>query len=269
MATKKRMNKKKTAKKTGKPSKSNVPLKAVDQMPKLPKPVKCEGPVIRERNGVKYEAYLLPETDIEVPAELKDHVYEIESVHPDPTNPRNTKNLDVLIASINRFGFRVPFIVNRFNLEMEAGHKRREALKRLGCRFAPMTFVFDDETRQMAYNIADNRTAEIVAEWDEDALSKIYGNLREKDALEGVGFDDDSMIAVINDLKEQERLERQRQREEGGGEGGGGEGGGGGDGGKDIGDQYLITIKCKTEGEQVRLLEFLNEHEIDASASII
>lgn len=237
----------------------------------MPNPVKCDGPVEIEEKGEIKQVYYLPETDIRVPEALKDIVYCLDDVFVDVANPRVTKDIDMLVSSIKRFGFRDPIIVNKRNREIEAGHQRRIALKqRLSCNYAAMVFVDDDQIEQMAYNLADNRSSEVVATWDDEGLSQIYAKLRDDNALDGVGFDDDSMISVLNRLREEDREDRNKNRNNNdGGEGGGGGGGTDGNGGKELDHRYLITIKCESEAHQIELLEFLDENDIDATASII
>ncbi len=168
-----------------------------------PKKAKAERGII-ERDGVEYNAYFIPETEVEVPEGFASMLYPLDAISIDPSNPRNQRNIDVLIAGIKRFGMRVPIIVNSQTMEIEAGHQRYDALKRLGCNYAPMVFVNDSDITAAAFNISDNRTAEIVADWDEAALSRIFGVLQNEDALEGVGFDDQSIADLRMQLAETE-----------------------------------------------------------------
>src|SRR5690606_794987 len=51
--------------------------------------------------------------------------------------------------------------------------------------------------------IADNRTGEI-AEWDEDALRELLALLHAEDALEGVGYSDEEIAALLAGCEEPE-----------------------------------------------------------------
>lgn len=193
VAKKKMSTKKKTAKKPVTKvltPEGNVPSKAKPEVKRL------------RRDGKMTKVYFLPETEIEVPENLAGLLYPLEAARIDPTNPRKTEDLDVLVEGIRRFGMRTPLIVNEQTGEIEAGHQRRLALKRLGVNFAPMVWVDDDDITAASFNIADNRTAEIVAKWDDAALSRIFGVLKKEDALVGVGFDDDSLAELRMQLAE-------------------------------------------------------------------
>ena len=198
--TKKKVTKKKPAKKA--PAKKPAARRKKKNV--LPVKARCERGMVHPDVGDSYEGYFLPETEIEVPEELAGIVYPLESVAIDPTNPRKAKDIEILVESIKRFGMRTPLIVNSKTMEIEAGHQRRTALKRLGVNFAPMVFVRDTDIEAAAFNIADNRTAEIVAEWDEVALSRIFGVLQKEDALKGVGFDDQSLADLRLRLSDSE-----------------------------------------------------------------
>ena len=134
----------------------------------------------------------------------------IDDIQGDPSNPRLTRRLDVLKGAFSRFGIRKPIVVNRKNNTIEAGHQSVAALKELGATKVPVVWVDDDETEQMAFNIADNRTGEVVADWDEDALAQMLEDLDDSDALDGLGFNDreldDLLGAVSNDEKSADEL---------------------------------------------------------------
>ena len=184
--------KKKTAKK---------PTEAQTPKGNIPNKVKPESKRLK-RDGKSTKVFFLPETEIEVPENLAGLLYPLEAARIDPTNPRTTQDLEVLVEGIRRFGMRTPLIVNSQTGEIEAGHQRRLALKRLGVNFAPMVWVDDDDITAASFNISDNRTSDIVARWDDAALARIFGVLKKEDALTGVGFDDDSLAELRMQLAE-------------------------------------------------------------------
>ena len=95
----------------------------------------------------------------------------IDSVYLNPENPRhNEPAVEAVMASIARFGFRVPIVVNRRTGLIEAGNTRWKAAQRMGLAEVPVIFADDDEITALAFALADNRTAEI-ATWDEPALA--------------------------------------------------------------------------------------------------
>ncbi len=129
----------------------------------------------------------------------------IDDIEGDPANPRLTRRLDVLKGAFQRFGVRKPIVVNQNNKQIEAGHQSVAALKELGATHVPVVWVDDNEIEQQGYNISDNRTGEVVADWDESALSQMLEELDDADALDGLGFNDreldDILGAVTNDEK--------------------------------------------------------------------
>ena len=100
-------------------------------------------------------------------------------VHVDPShlaphsaNPRTHSKEQVrkIAASIRRFGFRNPVLVDENN-NVVAGHGRLLAAAELGLATVPTLLLADmSEAERRAYVIADNRLAE-CAGWDEDRLA--------------------------------------------------------------------------------------------------
>lgn len=96
----------------------------------------------------------------------------IEDVKPYPNNPRdNSPAVPAVAASIERFGFRNPILVDGDGVIIE-GHTRRLAAIKLGMREVPVVYATDltpDEVK--ALRVIDNKTAEL-ADWDEDSLAE-------------------------------------------------------------------------------------------------
>lgn len=144
------------------------------------------------------EKVLVPGTEIELLPQLEPFLFPIQKVIPDPANPRRTKTLESLKASFNRFGVRRPIIVNKADNMIEAGHQSRAALLEMGATHIPVIFADDDRLNATAFNIADNRSNEVTAEWDEAPLAKLLKELREMDSVDSIGFEAgqiDSLIA--------------------------------------------------------------------------
>ena len=118
----------------------------------------------------------------------------IAELTPYHRNPRKTKNLEMLEKSISGYGFINPIIAYKHEGKniIVAGHQRLEAAKKQGLKDVPVIFPpFKSMTDAKAYNIMDNRSSEIVAEWDLDFLSVELESLK----LDGfdlglTGFDD-------------------------------------------------------------------------------
>jgi DNA modification methylase len=97
---------------------------------------------------------------------------DVETLKPRARNPRthSKKQLDQIAASIKRFGFVNPILVDKNN-RIIAGHGRVEGAKLAGLKLVPTLLVShlsEDEIR--AYVIADNKLAE-NAGWDQQLLA--------------------------------------------------------------------------------------------------
>lgn len=101
----------------------------------------------------------------------------ISEVRPYEKNPRkNTEAVKYVKASIEKFGFKSPIIVDS-NRVIVCGHTRLLAAKSLGMAEVPCIFADDLTDEQVkAYRLADNKVAEF-AEWDSDLLNMELGDL--------------------------------------------------------------------------------------------
>ncbi len=124
----------------------------------------------------------------------------LDSVHLNPENPRlNEVAVEPVMRSIERFGFRVPIVVNARTSLIEAGNTRWKAAQRLGLTEVPVIFADDDEITALAYALADNRTAEF-AEWDEPQLAGLLQRLAGEGELAASGFSDDDLGSLVAKL---------------------------------------------------------------------
>ena len=109
----------------------------------------------------------------------------IDDLRASPDNPRIISDYAVaaVVASLKRFGFRQPIIIDNKGV-IVAGHVRHIAAKQVGMSEVPCVLVGSLTTKQvMELRIVDNRTGEL-SEWDTDALAK------ELDDLDLAGFFD-------------------------------------------------------------------------------
>jgi DNA modification methylase len=122
----------------------------------------------------------------------------LSTIKPYDRNPRrNDHAVDAVAASISKFGFRQPIVVDRDGVII-VGHARFKAAIRLGMHAVPVhvaSELTDEQTR--ALRIADNRTADI-ATWD-DAL--LAGELTALESLSidagDLGFTDDELTRIF------------------------------------------------------------------------
>ena len=134
---------------------------------------------------------------------------------------RNPKDHDIgaIVESFKRFGFVAPGILNEATGRIVVGHGRAEALaamkndgedppgritKKNGDWLVPVVhgISFENDEEAEAYLIADNRLTELGG-WDYAVLPKILGGLKEREALEVTGFDDDDLKQMMGWLKEE------------------------------------------------------------------
>lgn len=118
-------------------------------------------------------------------------VYTVDELILDPDNARthNLKNLDVIKASLTRFGQRKNIVIDQ-NKIVIAGNGTLIAAKELGWKTIQADMVDMSATDKTAYALIDNRAAEL-AEWDDEILKGQLASL-ELDGfnIEELGFDD-------------------------------------------------------------------------------
>jgi len=125
----------------------------------------------------------------------------VAELQPDPKNARkhDRRNLDAIKASLEKFGFRQPIVVQKQGMVIRAGNGRVEVSKELGWSHIPALVVDESEAHAVAYAIADNRTAEL-AEWDLENLADILVEMKEIDVeglLDSTGFSGDDLDILL------------------------------------------------------------------------
>ncbi len=102
----------------------------------------------------------------------------IATIRPNPKNARthSRKQIRQIAASIRKFGFLNPLIIDEGNMIL-AGHGRLEAARLEGVAHVPIIrFDHLSEVQKRAYVIADNKIAE-QAGWDREMLAIELGEL--------------------------------------------------------------------------------------------
>ena len=131
--------------------------------------------------------------------ELQVEWVSIDRLSPNPANPRhNDEAVPHVAASIRRFGWQQP-LVAKSSGELIAGHTRWQAARELGHSKVPVVWFEGSDIDAVAFGIADNRTHEF-ATWDDQALATILGQLREEDSLDGVGYSNDDIDALLAEI---------------------------------------------------------------------
>ena len=131
-------------------------------------------------------------------------IRDIDSIKPYDRNPRlNDQAVDAVAASLQRFGFRQPIVVDADDV-IVAGHTRWKAAKKLGLTRVPVHVAKDLTPEQVrAYRIADNKTGEL-ADWDLDILPIELSELKGVGVdLHVLGFDDEELAKLlVGDLQQ-------------------------------------------------------------------
>ena len=132
----------------------------------------------------------------------------VAALKPRPANPRthSTKQIQQIAASLDRFGFTNPVLVDEAN-GIIAGHGRVAAAKLIGLTELPTVRLAEmSEAEIRAYVIADNRLAE-NAGWDRELLGIELQYLSELDVDFDVtitGFELPEIDVLIAELSPQE-----------------------------------------------------------------
>lgn len=126
-----------------------------------------------------------------------------EDLIPYAANSRthSDEQVNQIAASIKEFGFNNPVLIDKDN-GIIAGHGRVLAAQKLGMDQVP-TICLDHLTdaQRRAYIIADNKLA-LNAGWDDEALQAEIDRLRDEEFdVTLLGFDDDELAALIQDME--------------------------------------------------------------------
>lgn len=116
----------------------------------------------------------------------------LDRLTPYARNPRkNDPAVDAVAASIKRFGFRNPIVLDR-NGTVIAGHTRLKAAKKLGMETVPVVRADDlTEDQAAAFRLADNKAQELSS-WDFSLLMDELMDIEGIDMAEfGFAYDED------------------------------------------------------------------------------
>ena len=128
----------------------------------------------------------------------------------DPINARihSSKNIDAIVASLEKFGQQKPIVIDKNN-KVIAGNGTLQAASFLKWKKIDVVVTELEGNEQLAYSIADNRTAELAV-WDKDQLAETLAVLQNDNSIEEstTGFLQDEIEKVLSvDLGEQENKE--------------------------------------------------------------
>lgn len=124
-----------------------------------------------------------------------------------PTNPRrNDEAVPHVAASIRRFGWQQPIVARRTG-EVIAGNTRLKAAQSLGMTEVPVWWFDGSDLDAVAFAVTDNRSHE-HASWDEPVLAALLQQLKAEDALDGVGYSTEDIDALVQQLRDQEEVDK-------------------------------------------------------------
>lgn len=141
----------------------------------------------------------------------------LDELEPDPVNPKD-HDLGAVHASIGRFGYIEPVIVDERTGRIVSGHGRTQALAQLagldqeppegirrdddGMWLVPVVTGWSSRSDEDAHAalVALNRTVE-AGGWDTVALTELLSALADTEAgLDGTGYDTEDLDALLLDL---------------------------------------------------------------------
>ena len=123
----------------------------------------------------------------------------IDSLAPDPANARAhpPENVAATRASLERFGMRLPIVVQKQGMIVRVGNSRLSIARDLGWTHLPAIVVDEADVEAIAFAIADNRTAEL-ARWDIGNLRLALDGLDEEVRID-IGFDAGSIVDIVGE----------------------------------------------------------------------
>ena len=163
----------------------------------------------------------------------------IDSLTPWDRNPRkNDHAVQTVADSIRRFGFGSPILARSADRVVIGGHTRLKAAKKLGMDKVPVRFLDLDPAEAAALALADNKLGEL-AEWDDDAVAEILGELEQQGTpIDGLGWDDDELKALLGDGLEAAPGEAEEQ---------------------EIADKWEVLVVVSGEEEQARAIDWIEQ----------
>lgn len=120
------------------------------------------------------------------------------TLDPDNARTHDQENLDAIKVSLERFGQRMPLVVQEQGMVVRSGNGRLLAMKELGWEEVAVLVVDESDAEAAAFAVADNRTAELSG-WDEKALLSIIKDW-EGSEQEAFGFKAADVDAMQNIL---------------------------------------------------------------------
>jgi DNA modification methylase len=137
-----------------------------------------------------------------------EHV-DVESLHPDPANPRviSAADMEALTRNIATFGLVDPILARRADRVIIAGHQRLVAARKLGLKVVPAVFIDVTIAQARLLNLALNQ---IHGSFESELLARMLADLSTVADLDLTltGFGEDELAKLLKTLDAREKRER-------------------------------------------------------------
>jgi len=126
----------------------------------------------------------------------------IDTLHEDPANARKhpERNRAAVRSSLKEFGQVEALVVQKGTGRVIGGNCRLAELRAMGVEEAMVAEVDLGGVDATRLGLILNRSAE-TAEWDTDTLTDLLKSLDDEDALEGLGWDDEELEALLAEVE--------------------------------------------------------------------
>lgn len=172
----------------------------------------------------------------------------ISDIRPYGDNPRrNDEAVPKVAASIRRFGFQQPIVVDG-NGVIIVGHTRYKAARQLGMDTVPVIYA-NELTPEQAneYRLADNKVGEI-AEWDDRLLETELGSMGEDMAEFGFDMGDEISYEIEDNIDiKQNKIKENKANDK---------------------QNIVVTITFTNKGDYDKSIDGINEIVGDKNATI-
>jgi ParB family chromosome partitioning protein len=167
----------------------------------------------------------------------------LDALTPMPGNPHHG-DVEALMRSWKRFGQRRPIIARRDG-QVIAGNHGLEAARRLGWTEIAVAYVDDDEATALAFAAADNRTAQLGYD-DQDQLASLLLSVRASDAdlFAATAWSESDLARMLIGDEDKPTSARAKARETAPGE-------------QPIESSWAVMVTCTDETSQLELLDRL------------
>lgn len=101
---------------------------------------------------------------------------DVDSIFPNEYNPNShdTESFDLLLKSLDYFGFTQPIVVNKLTMQIIDGEHRYRAACVLGYTKVPVCFVEFDETRMKYATIMHNQAR---GKWNSELMGSLLNEI--------------------------------------------------------------------------------------------